>query len=56
VSVFSVNEIYARIDGAKRNNSKAYTSFGGLLMELNGPYKKLTPLRVDYVYLLAKKI
>ena len=36
-------------------NSKAYTSFGGLLMSLEGPYKKLTPLRVDYVYLLAKK-
>jgi len=24
-------------------------------MSLEGPYKKLTPLRVDYVYLLAKK-
>jgi RNA polymerase Rpb8 len=36
-------------------NSKAYVSFGGLLMALEGPYKKLTPLRVDYVYLLVKK-
>jgi DNA-directed RNA polymerases I, II, and III subunit RPABC3 len=36
-------------------NSKAYISFGGLLMSLEGPYKKLTPLRVDYVYLLARK-
>jgi hypothetical protein len=35
--------------------SKAYISFGGLLMALEGPYKKLTPLRVDYVYLLIKK-
>ncbi|KAK6600308.1 RNA polymerase Rpb8 [Botrytis cinerea] len=35
--------------------SKAYISFGGLLMGLEGPYKKLTPLRVDYVYLLVKK-
>jgi hypothetical protein len=35
--------------------SKAYVSFGGLLMALEGPYKKLTPLRVDYVYLLVKK-
>ncbi|KAM3080577.1 DNA-directed RNA polymerases I, II, and III subunit RPABC3 [Clarireedia jacksonii] len=34
---------------------KAYISFGGLLMALEGPYKKLTPLRVDDVYLLAKK-
>lgn len=36
-------------------NRKAYVSFGGLLMALEGPYKKLTPLRVDYVYLLLKK-
>lgn len=36
-------------------NRKAYISFGGLLMALEGPYKKLTPLRVDYVYLLLKK-
>jgi DNA-directed RNA polymerase I, II, and III subunit RPABC3 len=36
-------------------NRKAYISFGGLLMSLEGPYKKLTPLRVDYVYLLARK-
>jgi hypothetical protein len=35
--------------------SKAYVSFGGLLLALEGPYKKLTPLRVDYVYLLIKK-
>ncbi len=35
--------------------SKAYISFGGLLMAVEGPYKKLTALRVDYVYLLIKK-
>lgn len=35
--------------------SKCFTSFGGLLMALEGPYKKLTPLRVDYVYMLLKK-
>lgn len=40
---------------ANKDNSKAYISFGGLLMSLEGPYKKLTPLRVDYVYLLARK-
>ncbi|KAL2761252.1 hypothetical protein ACRALDRAFT_1026498 [Sodiomyces alcalophilus JCM 7366] len=34
---------------------KAYVSFGGLLMSLEGPYKKLTPLRVDHTYLLVKK-
>jgi DNA-directed RNA polymerase I, II, and III subunit RPABC3 len=36
-------------------NSKCFTSFGGLLMALEGPYKKLTPLRVDYVYMLLKR-
>lgn len=35
--------------------SKAYVSLGGLLMSLEGPYKKLTPLRVDQTYLLVKK-
>jgi DNA-directed RNA polymerase I, II, and III subunit RPABC3 len=36
-------------------DSKVYVSFGGLLLYLEGPYKKLTPLRIDYVYLLIKK-
>jgi DNA-directed RNA polymerase I, II, and III subunit RPABC3 len=34
---------------------KVYVSFGGLLMCLDGPYKKLSPLKIDYVYLLMKK-
>lgn len=37
------------------DSSNAYVSFGGLLMSLQGPVKKLTPLRVDAVYLLIKK-
>ncbi|CAM1511084.1 Fc.00g085970.m01.CDS01 [Cosmosporella sp. VM-42] len=37
------------------NTINAYISFGGLLMSLQGPVKKLTPLRVDNVYLLVKK-
>ncbi|KAH6889099.1 hypothetical protein B0T10DRAFT_46897 [Thelonectria olida] len=37
------------------NNINAYVSFGGLLMSLQGPVKKLTPLRVDNAYLLVKK-
>lgn len=32
-----------------------FISFGGLLLYLEGPYKKLAPLRIDYVYLLLKK-
>ena len=44
-----------RVADLSGTNRKAYISFGGLLMSLEGPYKKLTPLRVDYVYLLARK-
>lgn len=34
---------------------KVFISFGGLLLFMQGPYKKITPLRIDYVYLLLKK-
>jgi len=34
---------------------KVFVSFGGLLLYLEGPYRKLSPLRIDYVYLLMKK-
>ncbi|PNP41275.1 hypothetical protein TGAM01_v209856 [Trichoderma gamsii] len=37
------------------NTINAYVSFGGLLLALKGPVKKLTPLRVDNVYLLIKR-
>ncbi|KAL6793524.1 DNA-directed RNA polymerases I, II, and III subunit RPABC3 [Trichoderma simmonsii] len=37
------------------NTINAYVSFGGLLMALQGPVKKLTPLRVDNIYLLVKR-
>ncbi|KAI2629569.1 DNA-directed RNA polymerases I [Hypoxylon sp. NC1633] len=48
-------KIYKFEDGADGQTIRAYISFGGLLMMLEGPYKKLTPLRVDYTYLLIKK-
>ncbi|KAI0176444.1 DNA-directed RNA polymerases I [Hypoxylon sp. FL1284] len=48
-------KIYKFEDGADGATIRAYISFGGLLMMLEGPYKKLTPLRVDYTYLLVKK-
>jgi len=35
--------------------SKVYISFGGLLLSLEGPFKKLKSLKVDYVYMLIKK-
>ena len=34
---------------------KVFISFGGLLLYMEGPYKKLTPLRIDYAYLLIRK-
>ncbi|KAF4634101.1 hypothetical protein G7Y89_g3998 [Cudoniella acicularis] len=48
-------KIYKFEDGEDGATIKVYVSFGGLLLALEGPYKKLTPLRVDYVYLLCKK-
>lgn len=32
-----------------------FVSFGGLLLYMDGPYSKLVPLKIDYVYLLLKK-
>lgn len=32
-----------------------FVSFGGLLLYLEGAYKKLAPLKIDHVYLLLKK-
>ena len=32
-----------------------FVSFGGLLLYLEGPYKRLAPLKIDHVYLLMKK-
>lgn len=48
-------KIYKFEDGDDGQTIKAYISCGGLLMSLEGPYKKLTPLRVEYTYLLVKK-
>ncbi|KAH8156633.1 hypothetical protein CIB48_g11615 [Xylaria polymorpha] len=48
-------KIYRFEDGVEGQTLRAYISFGGLLMMLEGPYAKLTPLRVDNTYLLVKK-
>lgn len=42
-------------DGGDGQTIKAYVSFGGLLLAVSGPYKKLTPLRIDNVYLLVSR-
>ncbi|KAF2816290.1 UDP-glucose 4-epimerase Gal10 [Mytilinidion resinicola] len=44
-----------RFEEGSGENIKVYISFGGLLLYIDGPYKKLTPLRIDYVYMLLKK-
>ncbi|KAK7956008.1 DNA-directed RNA polymerases I-II-and III subunit [Apiospora aurea] len=48
-------KIYKFEDGADGQTLKAYISYGGLLMMLEGPSKKLLPLRVENTYLLIKK-
>ncbi|KAK5118167.1 hypothetical protein LTR85_008147 [Meristemomyces frigidus] len=48
-------KVYRHEDVGEGGNIKVYISFGGLLLCLDGPYKKLSPLRQDYVYLLLKK-
>ncbi|KAF4302974.1 DNA-directed RNA polymerases I, II, and III subunit RPABC3 [Botryosphaeria dothidea] len=44
-----------RFEEGDGDHIKVYVSFGGLLLFIDGPYKKLTPLRIDYTYLLLKK-
>jgi DNA-directed RNA polymerase I, II, and III subunit RPABC3 len=44
-----------RFEEAAGERLSCYASFGGLLMKLDGPYQKVTPLRIDYVYLLMRK-
>ncbi|KAI9789842.1 MAG: DNA-directed RNA polymerases I, II, and III subunit RPABC3 [Peltula sp. TS41687] len=44
-----------RFEEGDGENIRVYISFGGLLLYMNGPYKKLTTLRMDYVYLLLKR-
>ncbi|KAF2873449.1 RNA polymerase Rpb8 [Massariosphaeria phaeospora] len=45
---------YRFVDG-EGDTVKFYASFGGLLLFLEGPYKKLTSLKIEYVYMLLKK-
>ncbi|GAB7343058.1 hypothetical protein MBLNU457_1145t1 [Dothideomycetes sp. NU457] len=44
-----------RFEEGSNDNIKVYISFGGLLMYVEGPYKKLTSLRIENVYLLLKR-
>lgn len=46
--------VWKRID-MLINPRKVYLSFGGLLLVMQGPYKKLTGLKIEHLYLLVKK-
>ncbi|KAK3202592.1 hypothetical protein GRF29_154g134813 [Pseudopithomyces chartarum] len=35
--------------------SKVYLSFGGLLLVLSGPFRKLTGLKIEHLYMLVKR-
>ncbi|KAJ5674620.1 uncharacterized protein N7477_004554 [Penicillium maclennaniae] len=48
-------KVYRFEEGATKDTMAVFISFGGLLLYLEGPYKKLAPLRIDHVYLLLKK-
>jgi len=48
-------KVYRFEEGEEGRSIKCYVSFGGLLMCLDGPHKKLSPLRIDHVYMLLKK-
>jgi DNA-directed RNA polymerase I, II, and III subunit RPABC3 len=34
---------------------KYFASFGGLLLYMEGPYKKLSGLKIDNIYMLIKR-
>ncbi|KAI5778665.1 hypothetical protein EDC01DRAFT_672932 [Geopyxis carbonaria] len=44
-----------RFEEAGGDMIKVYASFGGLLLFIEGPHKKLSSLRHEYIYLLMKK-
>lgn len=39
----------------KGEGRHVYASFGGLLLHIEGPHKRLSGLRHEYIYLLIKK-
>ncbi|CZT25664.1 related to DNA-directed RNA polymerase chain RPB8 [Ramularia collo-cygni] len=48
-------KVYKVEDPEDGDRIKVYVSFGGLLLSLDGPYKKLSPLKIENVYMLLKK-
>ncbi|KAJ5697750.1 RNA polymerase Rpb8 [Penicillium malachiteum] len=48
-------KVYRFEEGSAKDTMAVFVSFGGLLLYLEGAYKKLAPLKIDHVYLLLKK-
>ncbi|KAH8602119.1 DNA-directed RNA polymerases i, ii, and iii 145 kDa polypeptide [Bisporella sp. PMI_857] len=48
-------KVYKFEEDPEAKSIKAFVSFGGLLMAVEGDYKKLQTLRVEHCYLLMKK-
>ncbi|KAF2645293.1 RNA polymerase [Massarina eburnea CBS 473.64] len=49
-------KVYRVVDQENEGNDvKVYISFGGLLLVMQGPYRKLTGLKIEHLYLLVKK-
>jgi DNA-directed RNA polymerase I, II, and III subunit RPABC3 len=40
--------------GANSLHSKYFASFGGLLLYMEGPHRKLSGLKIDDIYMLIK--
>ncbi|KAF1993370.1 UDP-glucose 4-epimerase Gal10 [Amniculicola lignicola CBS 123094] len=48
-------KVYRFDEGDNGETVKMYASFGGLLLYMEAPYKKVTSCRVEYLYMLCKK-
>ncbi|KAF2688235.1 RNA polymerase [Lentithecium fluviatile CBS 122367] len=48
-------KVYRVTEDNEGADVKVYLSFGGLLLVLHGPYRKLTTLKVEQMYLLVKR-
>jgi DNA-directed RNA polymerase I, II, and III subunit RPABC3 len=42
------------VDWVLTRNRKYYASFGGLLLYMEGPHRKLNGLKIDDIYMLLK--
>lgn len=48
-------KVYRVTESNEGQDVKVYLSFGGLLLVMAGPYKKLTGLKIENLYMLVKK-